>query len=134
MYQHSGPNTKDGRDKDETEDEIEEDSARQNLVHKRHGVTINTSELISNRLYKSSGSAINNANKGTETAEETELTPYRTVHFDAINDTLRIEPYSSVNLDDIRDEQTEGMWHLMVSVCHVATQRSETIMTRNHTA
>ncbi|CAH1252332.1 SLITRK5 [Branchiostoma lanceolatum] len=105
MYQHSGSVTGDGRDKEETEDETEEDSARQNPVRTRHGVTINTSELIANRLYKSSGSAINNANKDTETAEETELTPYRTVPFDSINNTLRIEPYSSVNLDDILGEQ-----------------------------
>ncbi|CAH1248508.1 Hypp8180 [Branchiostoma lanceolatum] len=105
MYQYSGSATGDGRDKEETEDETEEDSARQNPVHKRHGVTINTSELISNRLYKSSRSAINNANKDMETAEETELTPYLTVPFDAINNALRIEPYSSVNLEDIRVEQ-----------------------------
>ncbi|CAH1233143.1 SLITRK5 [Branchiostoma lanceolatum] len=105
MYQHSGAVTGGGRVKVETADETEEDSPRQNQAHKRHGVIINTSELISNRLYKSSGSASNNAKKDTETTEEpeqdSELTPYRTVPFDAINNTLRIEPYSSVNLDDI---------------------------------
>ncbi|CAH1248504.1 Hypp8178 [Branchiostoma lanceolatum] len=101
MYQHSRATTGDARDNEEA-DETEEDSVR----HKRHGVTINTAELISNRLYKSSGSAINNANKGIGTAEETELTPYLTVPFDAINNTLRIEPYSSVNLEDIQNEET----------------------------
>ncbi|CAH1252345.1 RTN4RL1 [Branchiostoma lanceolatum] len=108
MYQHSRSTTGDGRDKEVTEDETEEDSARQNPVHKRHGVTINTSELISNRLYKSSGCSINNANSGTGTADETELTPYRTVPFDAINNTLRIEPYSSVNLNDIRNADKDA--------------------------
>ncbi|CAH1252328.1 SLITRK3 [Branchiostoma lanceolatum] len=102
MYQRSGATTGDARDNEETG---ETESARQNPVHKRHGVIINTSELISNRLYKSSRSVVNNADTGTATAEETELTPYLTVPFDAINNTLRIEPYSTVNLDDIRDEQ-----------------------------
>ncbi|CAH1252329.1 LGI1 [Branchiostoma lanceolatum] len=105
MYQHS--TTGEATDNEEA-DETEKDSARQNPVHKRHGITINTSELISNRLYKSSGSAINNVNKGTGTAEETELTPYLTVPFDAINNTLRIEPYSSVNLNDIRDADNDA--------------------------
>ncbi|XP_066269662.1 uncharacterized protein [Branchiostoma lanceolatum] len=105
MYQHSGSVTGDSRDKEDTEDETEDVLARQNPAHKLHGVTINTSELISNRLYKSSGSAINNANEDTETAEETEPTPYLTVPFDSINSTLLIEPYITVNLDDILGEQ-----------------------------
>ncbi|CAH1252349.1 SLIT3 [Branchiostoma lanceolatum] len=105
MYQQSGTTTGDATDNEET-DKTEKESARQNSVHKPHGVTINTSELISNLLYKSSGAPMNNANKGTGTAEETELTPYLTVPFDAINNTLRIEPYSTVDLEDIRNEQT----------------------------
>ncbi|CAH1252347.1 SLIT3 [Branchiostoma lanceolatum] len=108
MYQHSGATTGDATDNDET-DETEKDSARQNPVHKPHGVTINTSELISNRLYKSSGAPMNNANKGTGTAEETGLTPYLTVPFDAINNTLRIEPYSTVDLDDNEQPNDAGL-------------------------
>ncbi|CAH1252333.1 MXRA5 [Branchiostoma lanceolatum] len=110
MYQHSGSATGDANDTAEIEDETEEDSTRQNPAQKRQRVTINTSELISNRLHKFSGSAINNASKDTETTEETEqdseLTPYLTVPFDAINNTLRIEPYSSVNLNDISNDLT----------------------------
>ncbi|CAH1252346.1 SLIT3 [Branchiostoma lanceolatum] len=112
MYQHSRSATGDANDTAEIEDETEDVSARQNPAPKRQRVSINTSELISNRLYKSSGTDINmySASKGTETTEETEqdseLTPYRTVPFDAINNTLRIEPNSSVDLDDIRNEET----------------------------
>ncbi|CAH1248506.1 Hypp8179 [Branchiostoma lanceolatum] len=112
MYQHSGSATGDANNAAEIEDETEEASARHDPAPKRQRVTINTSELISHWLHKSSGSAINNASKDTETTEETEqnskLTPYRTVLFDAINNTLRIEPYSSVNLNEISNEETNN--------------------------
>eukprot|EP00058_Branchiostoma_floridae_P001386 XP_002586874.1 hypothetical protein BRAFLDRAFT_101771 [Branchiostoma floridae] len=85
------------------------DLERQNPAHKRpSGTTINTSDLQSalQILW-----FFNNANKDTETTEETEensqLTPYLTVHFDAINNTLHVEPNSSVNLEDIRNDETD---------------------------
>ncbi|XP_078579849.1 uncharacterized protein LOC144864018 [Branchiostoma floridae x Branchiostoma japonicum] len=109
MYQHSA--TGDVNDKEEPEETVEDFA--------RHSVTFNTSELISNRLYKCSGSALDNANKDTKTTEETEensqLTPYLTVPFDAINNTLHIEPYSTVNLEDIRNEETDKDLHLKLT-------------------
>ncbi|KAI8503039.1 hypothetical protein Bbelb_188600 [Branchiostoma belcheri] len=128
MYQHSGSATGDDRDKEET-DETEEGSARQNPVNKRHKVIIDTSLLISNQMYTSSASSANSANEDTLMTEETEedlasripanqdtetiegpeenseLTSYLTVPLDAINNTLRIEPYSSVDLDDISSNE-----------------------------
>ncbi|XP_078667304.1 uncharacterized protein LOC144909123 [Branchiostoma floridae x Branchiostoma belcheri] len=104
----SGSATGDDRDKEEAE-ETEDDSARQNPVNKRHGVIIDTSQLISNQMYTSPASSANSANQGTETTkgfeENSELTPYLTVPLDAINNTLRIEPYSSVDLDDISSNE-----------------------------
>ncbi|KAI8493766.1 hypothetical protein Bbelb_286870 [Branchiostoma belcheri] len=82
-------------------EETEEDSARQNPVHK----LIDTSQLISNRLYGSSASSANSANQYTETTggtgENSDLTPHLTVPLDVLNNTRIIEPYSSVDLDDI---------------------------------
>ncbi|XP_019622255.1 PREDICTED: uncharacterized protein LOC109468452 [Branchiostoma belcheri] len=108
MYQPSGSATGDDRDKEETK-ETEEDSARQNPVHKLHGFTIDTSQMISNRMYTSSASSASCANQGRETTEgpeeNSELTPYLTVPLDAINNDLRIEPYSSVDLDDISSNE-----------------------------
>ncbi|XP_078666624.1 uncharacterized protein LOC144908699 [Branchiostoma floridae x Branchiostoma belcheri] len=57
MYQPSGSATGDDGDKEETEETVE-DSARQNPVNKRHGVIINTAQLISNQMYTSSASSV----------------------------------------------------------------------------
>ncbi|XP_019622258.1 PREDICTED: uncharacterized protein LOC109468455 [Branchiostoma belcheri] len=104
-------------------EETEEDSARQNPVHKLHGFTIDTSQMISNRMYKTSASSANSANQDTETIEgpeeNSELTPYLTVPLDAINNDLRIEPYSSVDLDDISsNEEMNDDLHLAPSPEH----------------
>ncbi|KAI8503038.1 hypothetical protein Bbelb_188590 [Branchiostoma belcheri] len=153
LYQPSGSATGDDRDKEETEETVE-DSARQNPVHKRHGVIIDTSQLISNQMYTSSASSANSANQDTLMTEETEedsprqnlvhklidtsqlisnrlygssassgnnaneytettggtgensdLTPHLTVPLDVLNNTRIIEPYSSVDLDDISSNE-----------------------------
>ncbi|KAI8497112.1 hypothetical protein Bbelb_250610 [Branchiostoma belcheri] len=112
MYQPSGSAVTGGaRDKEESGG-AESDSARQDPAHKRQGVNIDQSQLISNRMYKSSASAANNANKGTEPTELNKenpemISPYLTVPLDAIDNSLRIEPYSSVNLEDIREDMSD---------------------------
>ncbi|XP_078667303.1 uncharacterized protein LOC144909122 [Branchiostoma floridae x Branchiostoma belcheri] len=116
LYQPSGSATGDDRDKEETEETVE-DSARQNPVNKRHGVIIDTSLLISNQMYTSSASSANSANQDTLMTEETEEDSARRNPVHKLIDTSQLisnrlygSSASSGNNANEYTETTGGTW------------------------